>query len=146
MPRSSAGSWWPVNCWSVAWQRQGKLIPGESSRSSTVSTKAKYTAMHLNEMGAGRPGEGWKREKGKDEWKCHWFLCPCVKTVKCSRDVMKIERIAEMREREVGKLKKKNKTGYTTYICLLFFKKKKAFWSKNGQEHFYKCFVSLAQT
>lgn len=77
-PPSSPSSWWPVNCWSVAWHRQGKLIPGESSRSEAVSTKAKYTAMHLNEMRDRRVERGWvkvegRREREKDEWKCQWF-------------------------------------------------------------------------
>lgn len=49
------------------------MIPGESSRSEAVSTKAKYTAMHQNEMGE-REGGGerlrrrWrerKRERGR---------------------------------------------------------------------------------
>lgn len=74
-PPSSPSSWWPVNCWSVAWHRQGKLIPGESSRSEAVSTKAKYTAMHLNETGDRRVERGLvkvdgRRERGR---KCQWF-------------------------------------------------------------------------
>ncbi len=63
-PPSSPGSWWPVNCWSVAWHRQGKLIPGESSRSEAVSTKAKYTAMHQNEQGKRRVEKGWMKVDG----------------------------------------------------------------------------------
>lgn len=61
---SSPSSWWLVNCWSVAWHRPGKLIPGESSRSKAVSTKAKYTAMHQNEMG---PCEGGGEDRKREE-------------------------------------------------------------------------------
>lgn len=69
-PPSSPSSWWPVNCWSVAWHRQGKLIPGESSRSEAVSTKAKYTAMHQNELGRGRLREaGFRCREEEREWK-----------------------------------------------------------------------------
>lgn len=41
------------------------MIPGESSRSEAVSTKAKYTAMHQNEMGVERGG--WREAAAKVE-------------------------------------------------------------------------------
>lgn len=51
----------------MAWHRQGKLIPGESSRSEAVSTKAEYTAMHLNETGDRRVERGSVNVDGRRE-------------------------------------------------------------------------------
>lgn len=43
------------------------MIPGESSRSGAVSTKAKYTAMHLNETGDRRVERGLVKVDGRRE-------------------------------------------------------------------------------
>lgn len=43
------------------------MIPGESSRSEAVSTKAKYTAMHLNETGDRRVERGLVNVDGRRE-------------------------------------------------------------------------------
>lgn len=85
-PPSSPSSWWPVNCWSVAWHRQGKLIPGESSRSEAVSTKAKYTAMHQNEMGQREAGWRWREgERGRKKGE-NVSDSVCVGKEICTRD------------------------------------------------------------
>lgn len=66
------------------------MIPGESSRSEAVSTKAKYTAMHQNEMGERRAEGGWVKVKGKRERKKGENVSDsvCVGKEICTRDTV----------------------------------------------------------
>lgn len=75
----------------MAWHRQGKLIPRESSKSEAVSTKAICTAMHQNEMGKSRAESGRVRVEGerrrKKKVKMSVILCVSEKEMSTQRRV-----------------------------------------------------------